>query len=66
MRFPLDDKCFLCNEDVDFGESYEVAVSFRGIVANAAQVPSGFLWAHDACVKRIAHPSYALPNHLLT
>lgn len=59
MEFPPNDKCFLCNEDIDFASEYEFAVSWPSGLPRAER-PTRLLWVHEQCARQAAHPTYVL------
>jgi hypothetical protein len=61
-KFPKEDECFLCDQPVRFSEEdWEVAVTFLDSAA-VAERPSAFLWSHEDCARRAAHPDFPFPS----
>ena len=66
-KFPGDgwDQCYLCNQPINFADRYEVTVTVQDLPLGARH-PSLFLYAHEECARRSAHPDFVIPDEKTT
>jgi hypothetical protein len=60
-EWPSEGQCFLCNQEIDFfaQDEWEVTLSF-GHSPRGASRPGHLFFAHEACIRRSAHPDYEM------